>query len=140
MFLDSLFGMNFPCFLIAFLVVLSQSFDVSSFSTTQNFKKFRTSSSSKTIRFSQTPANEEVQESTGETTYFSPNRPLREGGLTEEDGLESIDIADVEGSTNEYSFFDEATIYVRAGSGGQGSSTYKKGVGGQNGPPGKFHL
>ena len=38
-------------------------------------------------------------------------------------------------STNEYSFFDEATIYIRAGSGGQGSSTYKKGVNSQNGPP-----
>jgi len=37
-------------------------------------------------------------------------------------------------STNEYSFFDEATIYIRAGSGGQGSSTYKKGVNNQNGP------
>ena len=38
-------------------------------------------------------------------------------------------------STNEYSFFDEATIYVRAGSGGQGSSTYKKVGKNQNGPP-----
>jgi len=38
-------------------------------------------------------------------------------------------------TTNEYSFFDEAIIYVRAGSGGQGSSTYKKGVNNQNGPP-----
>ena len=38
-------------------------------------------------------------------------------------------------TTNEYSFFDEATIYIRAGSGGQGSSTYKKGVNNQNGPP-----
>ena len=36
------------------------------------------------------------------------------------------------GSVNEYSFFDEAVIYVRAGSGGQGGSTYKKGVKGQN--------
>jgi GTP-binding protein len=38
-------------------------------------------------------------------------------------------------ATNEYSFFDEATIYIRAGSGGQGSSTYKKGPKNQNGPP-----
>lgn len=35
----------------------------------------------------------------------------------------------------EYSFYDEVTILVRAGSGGQGASTYKKGVGGQNGRP-----
>ena len=33
----------------------------------------------------------------------------------------------------EYSFYDEVTILVKAGSGGQGASTYKKGVGGQNG-------
>lgn len=39
-------------------------------------------------------------------------------------------------SVNEYSFFDEAIIYVRAGSGGQGSSTYKKaGPTSQNGVP-----
>ena len=38
-------------------------------------------------------------------------------------------------SSSEYSFFDEAIIYIRAGSGGQGSSTYKKGVNNQNGPP-----
>lgn len=36
---------------------------------------------------------------------------------------------------HEYSFYDEATILVRAGSGGQGASTYKKGAGNQNGPP-----
>ena len=35
----------------------------------------------------------------------------------------------------EYSFYDEVTILVKAGSGGQGASTYKKGVGGQNGRP-----
>ena len=39
-------------------------------------------------------------------------------------------------SVNEYSFFDEAVIYVRAGSGGQGSSTYQKsGPTNQNGSP-----
>lgn len=39
------------------------------------------------------------------------------------------------GGENEYSFFDEASIYVRAGSGGQGSSTYKKAKKSQNGIP-----
>ena len=39
------------------------------------------------------------------------------------------------GGNTEYSFFDEAIIFVRAGAGGQGASTHKKGVGGQNGPP-----
>ena len=38
-------------------------------------------------------------------------------------------------TTNEYSFFDEATVYIRAGSGGQGASTYRKGIKNQNGPP-----
>lgn len=38
-------------------------------------------------------------------------------------------------TNNEYSFFDEAIIYIRAGSGGQGASTYKKGVKNQNGQP-----
>mmetsp|Transcript_8601 Transcript_8601/g.18565 ORF Transcript_8601/g.18565 Transcript_8601/m.18565 type:complete len:525 (+) Transcript_8601:72-1646(+) len=38
-------------------------------------------------------------------------------------------------SDGDFSFFDEATIYVRAGSGGQGSSTYKKAKKGANGIP-----
>jgi len=38
-------------------------------------------------------------------------------------------------TNTEYSFFDEAIIYVRSGSGGQGASTFRKGVGGQDGPP-----
>ena len=67
-------------------------------------------------------------------TYYSPNRPLTDGRLTKD--ISEIDVQSaIESSANEYSFFDEATIYVRAGSGGQGSSTYKKGTGGQDGPP-----
>lgn len=46
----------------------------------------------------------------------------------------STTTATANGNT-EYSFFDEAIIFVRAGAGGQGASTRKKGVGGQNGPP-----
>jgi GTP-binding protein len=66
------------------------------------------------------------------STYFSPNRPLDTTRFSE---TTEIDIeASIENSANEYSFFDEATIYVRAGSGGQGASTYKKGAGGQDGP------
>ena len=68
------------------------------------------------------------------STYYSPNRPLTEGRMTKD--MNEVDVqAAIESSANEYSFFDEATIYVRAGSGGQGSSTYKKGTGGQDGPP-----
>lgn len=51
-----------------------------------------------------------------------------------ETSAESTSPATATGNT-EYSFFDEAIIFVRAGAGGQGASTYKKGVGGQNGPP-----
>jgi GTP-binding protein len=54
----------------------------------------------------------------------------------------AIDSNDEKATTNtgtdsniEYSFYDEVTILVKAGSGGQGASTYKKGVGGQNGRP-----
>lgn len=63
--------------------------------------------------------------------FYSPNMPLedfRSSDKTPSDAAQGD-------TTNEYSFFDEAVIYVRAGSGGQGSSTYKKAVGGQNGPP-----
>lgn len=67
-------------------------------------------------------------------TYFSPNRPLEKTRFGDE--IDETDLeASIESSANEYSFFDEATIYVRAGSGGQGASTYKKGAGGQDGPP-----
>lgn len=67
-------------------------------------------------------------------TYFSPNKPLslsEENSFSYDDTTNSID--DGNSATNEYSFFDEAIITVRAGSGGQGSSTYKKGTGGQDG-------
>jgi GTPase involved in cell partitioning and DNA repair len=84
-------------------------------------------------------------------TYYSPNVPLdqsryyystndeeNEALLSNENGqqqpLLSKRMEDLS-STNEYSFFDEAFIVVRAGSGGQGSSTYKKGIGGQDGIP-----
>ena len=69
-------------------------------------------------------------------TYYSPNVPLdnerwREMDESFRQGNPSEGATDV---VNEYSFFDEAVIHVRAGSGGQGSATYKKAVSGQNGP------
>lgn len=98
---------------------------------------------------------DDVDNDTSVSTYFSPNRPLHESrfldrvggsdvstnndieyGVHNDDELISSNQQLIsESGANEYSFFDEATIYVRAGSGGQGSSTYKKGVGGQDGPP-----
>lgn len=72
-------------------------------------------------------------------TYYSPNVELDETRYRydlDQDMDEDMDSERLAASSiNEYSFFDEATIYVRAGSGGQGASTYRKGVGGQDGPP-----
>lgn len=75
-----------------------------------------------------------------QVTYYSPNVALDESRYRydleqqqDEAATESQNANAV--SVNEYSFFDEAVIYIRAGSGGQGASTYKKGVGGQDGPP-----
>ena len=76
-------------------------------------------------------------------TFYSPNVEIDDSryryDLEDDDLQTSMDDNDSYSSSsptvNEYSFFDEATIYVRAGSGGQGASTYKKGVGGQDGPP-----
>ena len=66
------------------------------------------------------------------TYYYSPNVPLSKDHATSE-GTSSAS-SDPSSTTNEYSFFDEAIIYVRAGSGGQGSNTYKR-INGQQGPP-----
>jgi hypothetical protein len=79
------------------------------------------------------------------TTYYSPNVALDETRYYRYDDSSeqfrndqddtSLPDSSVAASVNEYSFFDEAIIYVRAGSGGQGASTYRKGVNNQNGPP-----
>jgi GTP-binding protein len=68
------------------------------------------------------------------TTSFSPRKVLfplpgvlLHGAATENTAPR--------GAEDDYSFFDEASIYVRAGSGGQGSSTYKKAKKGANGIP-----
>lgn len=68
-----------------------------------------------------------------ETQYFSPNAELKEIDIRDPSASNS-DGVDTD-AMSEYSFFDEATIFIRAGSGGQGASTYKKGPGGQNGQP-----
>ncbi|KAL3929628.1 MAG: hypothetical protein SGBAC_012126 [Bacillariaceae sp.] len=53
----------------------------------------------------------------------------------ENDSTELLSVPPQQTSENEYSFFDEASIYVRAGSGGQGASTFKKAKKGQDGIP-----
>jgi GTP-binding protein len=81
---------------------------------------------------------DEQSSSTNQDTFFySPNIELDETRYRYdlgEDG-EVVDDASNNVGGDEYSFFDEALIYVRAGSGGQGSSTYKKGVGRQDAQP-----
>jgi GTPase involved in cell partitioning and DNA repair len=69
--------------------------------------------------------------------YYSANRPLDESSDPSDQDQDIIDesLAPGDSGANEYSFFDEATIYVRSGSGGQGASTFRKGKGGQDGPP-----
>ena len=79
----------------------------------------------------------EAENDTEETTYFSPNAALISNEFDENEEIDSEAQKQMEESMgiNEYSFFDEATVFVRAGSGGQGASTYKKGPGGQNAQP-----
>ena len=60
-----------------------------------------------------------------ETCFFSPN-PVSNDTEIKNNYNTNDDLI------NEYSFFDEAVIYVRAGSGGQGMGSYKKGNKGQN--------
>ena len=78
------------------------------------------------------------------STYYSPNNIKTQPRTIDAEGSTILNNNDnnnappesTTSSVNEYSFFDEAVIYVRAGSGGQGSSTYKKsGPSNQNGIP-----
>ena len=71
-----------------------------------------------------------------ENTYFSPNVPLgNRRSVTQGDiNNESSNNITSSSSEDEYSFFDQATITVQAGSGGQGSSTFKRTPKGQQGP------
>ena len=71
-----------------------------------------------------------------EPTYYSPNAPLDESSyrydreddstMNSEEEDPSKDAATAKNDDKELAFFDEATIFVRGGSGGQGASTYKK--------------
>jgi len=71
------------------------------------------------------------------TTTTTSHRQTRGYVALQNDNLNQNEI--ITSTTNkengDFSFFDEATLYVRAGSGGQGSSTYKKAKKSQNGIP-----
>jgi GTPase involved in cell partitioning and DNA repair len=73
--------------------------------------------------------DKEQEEDHHQTLYYSPNAPLLEPRRDEndEDSISSSRSRTSKSiSKNEYSFFDEAIIYVRAGSGGQGANSYSK--------------
>ena len=83
-----------------------------------------TSHSRRISRFYQSTPQHQPQKQQEDESTLSSSSPLQPAATT------------TTTTTNtEYSFFDEAIIYVKAGAGGQGASTYRKGVGGQNGPP-----
>jgi GTPase len=77
------------------------------------------------------PATEDHDEETDDVYYYAPNQEQQQQPL-------NTTVAR-NGSLNQYSFFDEAIISVRAGSGGQGASTYQKLTGGGNGRPDGGH-
>lgn len=70
---------------------------------------------------------EEQQQQQPPATYYSPNVPLG--------NRRSINNETINYKQDEYAFFDQTTLTVQAGSGGQGASTYKRTTGGQQGPP-----
>lgn len=85
-----------------------------------------------TILLNLSSSKEEIKDGGTETAYYySPNAPLDETRKQEDSESEHIESSvDQENKTNddkELAFFDEATIFVRGGSGGQGSSTYQIG-------------
>jgi len=73
-----------------------------------------------------------------EPTYYSPNVPLDDSAYRYDLG-DDASAKEVEepstGDDKELAFFDEAVINVRAGSGGQGASTYKQGLRSSDGLP-----
>jgi GTP-binding protein len=72
------------------------------------------------------------------SAFVSPSTRIRTVGFLSSTAAEEEETVKTTLSTKDdgdFSFFDEASIYVRAGSGGQGSSTWKKAKKGANGIP-----
>jgi GTP-binding protein len=88
---------------------------------------------------------QQQQQEDDDTIYYSPNVPLQDLSLEtiNDDAIARSDASSSTSTTDpssEYSFFDQAFILVRAGSGGQGSTAYKQRPGAssntkQQGPP-----
>lgn len=82
------------------------------------------------------PLSEESGEN--EPTYYSPNVPLDDSAYRYDlggDATEGEKPSTAGDDGKELAFFDEAVINVRAGSGGQGASTYKQGLRSSDGLP-----
>lgn len=122
------------------IVILSflhetDSFTPSALSKTYNSICALQIGNSQTVIFQQRKLFHESQDEEDGSQYFSPNVKLSDFDSLSNanDDIKHLDMAS--DSINEYSFFDEATILVRAGSGGQGASTFKKGIKSQNALP-----
>ena len=100
----------------------------------------------------QTENSDDDDDNDNEATFYSPNAPLDESSYrydldassdavdvdtdkdTDKEEISSS-LDDAANDDKELAFFDEATIFARGGSGGQGSSTYQRGRGGSDGIP-----
>jgi GTP-binding protein len=102
--------------------------------TTDNVIYYSPNIQLKSKSYSDNDEYNDADEDNVQTVDYDSSTPLGYT-FTNKDTLSGGSPTPPETITNEYSFFDEAIIYVRAGSGGQGSSTYQKGPGGQNGLP-----
>jgi hypothetical protein len=138
-----------------FLIVIHLDWVLLSFafcpsSTYCNFPRFTTTFTRSRLSSLDSDSNESVPSTANNNdyddnsaTYYSPNVPLRKKDTIAADDDEyllsdapALDMtATAAGSESEYSFFDEAIILVRAGSGGQGASTFKLMPGGMDGAP-----
>mmetsp|Transcript_36840 Transcript_36840/g.41467 ORF Transcript_36840/g.41467 Transcript_36840/m.41467 type:complete len:295 (+) Transcript_36840:28-912(+) len=101
----------------AFVVVLPQTSSPSTLGSSQTRTRTRTRTQIQTLTQTQTQSQTVL---------------LRCSTTADEEATTTATSVD---TTGDFSFFDEASIYVRAGSGGQGSSTYKKAKKGANGIP-----
>jgi GTPase involved in cell partitioning and DNA repair len=78
-----------------------------------------------------TPSSTKISDSDTDTdTDIDTDTDTKTADDHDDDDDETKNISNLE-----YAFYDEATILVKAGSGGQGGSTFRKGIGGQNGRP-----
>ena len=138
---------NRICLLLSYHVLFPSPSQIEGF-TTPSRRKCTIKTNKTFLKVSNEVSNEvsnsnESIKTKDDTIYYAPT-------VIEKDGnIEEINKTPTSSNTNEYSFFDEAIIYIRAGSGGQGSPSYKKigqnkqkgvGDGGNGGNGGDIYL